>query len=400
MRPRFAALPGPPRWMDAERRVRKRPAMTAQRILTTHTGSLPRPADLIELLEAQALGKEVDVDLLERRIAEEVKAVVRRQAGCGIDIVNDGETSKHNYTAYIKDRLSGFTRNGIPRVTAALEEGDFPEYAARRLAAQAPIIVPICEGPIEYVGLGLVERDIRNLRAALEGLEVAGAFMSAASPGVVARFIENRYYPNHEAYVFAIAEAMKTEYDAIHRAGFILQVDCPDLTGNRDIKGMARGTDYFQIHLEALNRAVRDIPPDAMRMHLCWGNYEGPHHLDTPLRTIVERVFAARPQTISLEAANPRHGHEWTVFRDIPLPPGRAVIPGVLDTTTNFVEHPDYVALRLEQFASVVGRERVTAGTDCGFATSARSSTVDPKVAWAKLASMVEGARIASSHLW
>jgi 5-methyltetrahydropteroyltriglutamate--homocysteine methyltransferase len=374
--------------------------MSAQRILTTHTGSLPRPADLIDLLEAYALGKEVDAKLLERRIAEEVRAIVRRQADCGIDIVNDGETSKHNYSAYVKDRLSGFTRNGAPRTIAALEAADFPEYAARRLAAQAAIIVPVCEGPIAYVGHDLVERDCRNLRAALEGVDVAGAFMSAASPGVVARFIENRHYPSHEAYVFAIADAMKTEYDAIHRAGLILQVDCPDLTGNRDIPGMVRGADYFQIHLEALNHAVRDIPPAAMRMHLCWGNYEGPHHLDTPLRNIVERVFAARPQTISLEAANPRHGHEWTVFRDIPLPAGRAVIPGVLDTTTNFVEHPDYVALRIEQFASVVGRERVTAGTDCGFATSARSSTVDPTVAWAKLRAMVEGARIASSHLW
>jgi 5-methyltetrahydropteroyltriglutamate--homocysteine methyltransferase len=372
----------------------------SDRILTTHTGSLPRPPDLIDLLEAHALGQDVDAELLERRIAEEVTAIVRRQHACGIDIVNDGETSKHNYSAYVKDRLSGFTRDGKPRTISALEEQDYPEYAARRLAAQASIIVPVCEGPIAYVGQALLERDCRNLRAALAGVDVAGAFMSAASPGVVARFIENRYYPSHEAYVFAIAEAMKTEYDAIHRAGFILQVDCPDLTGNRDIPGMVRGADYFQIHLDALNHALRDIPPEAMRMHLCWGNYEGPHHLDTPLRNIIERVFAARPATISIEAANPRHGHEWTVFRDIPLPAGRAVIPGVLDTTTNFIEHPEYVALRIEQFASVVGRERVTAGTDCGFATSARSSTVDPRVAWGKLAAMVEGARIASQRLY
>jgi 5-methyltetrahydropteroyltriglutamate--homocysteine methyltransferase len=369
-------------------------------ILTTHTGSLPRPADVVELLEAQALGNAYDAALLERRVAEEVGVVVRKQADCGIDIVNDGETSKFSYSAYVKERLSGFTRSGKPREGTPLEAQDFPEFAKRRNARSQNILVPVCEGPVTYTGMAAVERDCRNLRAALAGVNVAGAFMSAASPGVIARFIPNKHYPSHEAYVFALADAMKTEYDAIHAAGFTLQVDCPELTGNRDIPGMVRGTDYLQLHLDALNRALRDIPPEAMRIHLCWGNYEGPHHLDTPLRNILERIYAARPAAISVEGANPRHGHEWTVFRDIPLPAGRTVIPGVLDTTTNFIEHPEYVALRLEQYASVVGKERVIAGTDCGFATFATMTAVDPDVAWAKLRAMVEGAQLASRKLW
>ena len=374
--------------------------MAATRILTTHTGSLPRPADLIPLLEAQARGDEVDDALLERRIAEEVVAIVQRQAACGIDIVNDGEMGKFSYNSYVKDRLTGFTRTGTPRNVVPAGSADYPEYFQRAVAGRATFLVPVCEGPIAYDGHDALERDCVNLRNAVAGVNVAGAFLSAASPGVIARFIENRHYPNHEAYLFALADAMKTEYDAIYQAGFLLQIDCPDMTGNRDIPGMAPGTDYLQLHIDALNHAVRDIPPESMRMHLCWGNYEGPHHLDTPLRDLLRRVLAARPAALVIEGANPRHGHEWTVFREIPLPPDRTIVTGVLDTTTNFIEHPDYIALRLEQLASVIGRERVTAGTDCGFSTLASHSLVDPKIAWGKLAAMVEGARIASTRLW
>jgi 5-methyltetrahydropteroyltriglutamate--homocysteine methyltransferase len=372
----------------------------ATRILTTHTGSLPRPADITELLTAQARGDDVDLARLERRIAEGVTEVVRKQGACGIDIVNDGETGKFSYSGYVKERLTGFSRTGTPRAMVPADMADFPAYGERMRRELSGVVMPVCEGPIAYAGLDAVQRDCDNLRAALKGVDAAGAFLSAASPGVIARFIENRHYPNYETYLEALAEAMKMEYDAIHRAGFVLQVDCPELTGNRDIPGLAPGTDVLQLHIDVLNAALRDIPPAAMRIHLCWGNYEGPHHLDTPLRNIVERIFGARPAAISVEASNPRHGHEWRVFEDIPLPAGRTVIPGVLDTTTNFIEHPELVAQRIEKYASVVGRERVMAGTDCGFATFATMSVVDPDIAWAKLGAMVEGARLASRTLW
>lgn len=369
------------------------------RILTTHTGSLPRPDDLVEMLEARAVGNPVDARVLERRVAEEVRNVVRRQVEAGIDIVNDGETGKYSYAAYVKERLSGFSRTSSPRHIARSEEIDFPNFARRR--AEAPVLmVPTCEGPIAYVGQAAVQADCENLRRALQGATVEGAFLSAASPGVIARFIPNTFYPDHRAYVLALADAMKVEYDLIHQAGFTLQIDCPDLTGNRDVPGMPPGTDYMGLHLEALNRAVRDIPPQAMRMHLCWGNYAGPHNRDTPLRNIIERIYTARPAAISLEGANPRHGHEWVVFREFPLPPERRVIPGMLDSTTTFIEHPELVAQRIENYASVVGRERVTAGVDCGFSTFATKVDVDPDIVWAKLASLAEGAHIASRVLW
>jgi 5-methyltetrahydropteroyltriglutamate--homocysteine methyltransferase len=370
------------------------------RILTTHTGSLPRPADIMEMLTAQARGDKVDDARLQRRITEGVAEVVRKQVACGIDVVNDGETGKFSYSGYVKERLSGFSRTGTPRAMVPADMADFPAFAKRKAETLSGVLMPVCEGPIAYTGLDAAQRDFDNMRAALKDVKVEGAFFSAASPGVIARFIENRHYPSHQTYLMALADAMKTEYDAIHKAGFTLQVDCPELTGKRDIPGLAPGTDVLQMHLDALNHALRDIPPEAMRIHLCWGNYEGPHHTDIPLRDIIEAILTARPAAISVEASNPRHAHEWKVFKDIPLPAGRSVIPGVLDTTTNFIEHPELVAQRIEQYASVVGRERVMAGTDCGFATFATMSVVDPDIAWAKLASAAEGARIASRALW
>ena len=371
----------------------------SNRILTTHTGSLPRPPDLVGTLEARARGDAVDNAALERRVTEEVRNVVRRQADCGIDIVNDGETGKYSYAGYVKERLTGFSQTGKPREMNSPDAVEFPGFAKRRLERVA-LLLPVCDGPITYIGQDAVQRDCDNLQRALAGVKVEGAFLTAASPGVVARFIANTYYPDHASYLVALSNAMKVEYDLIHQAGFLLQVDCPDLTGNRDIPGMPAGTNYMGMHLDALNRALRDIPPEALRIHLCWGNYEGPHHRDTPLRNIIERVYTARPAAISVEGANPRHGHEWKVFREFPLPAGRAVIPGVLDTTTNFIEHPELVAQRIEQYASVVGRDRVIAGTDCGFATFATRSEIDPDIAWAKLKSMVEGAHLASQALW
>jgi 5-methyltetrahydropteroyltriglutamate--homocysteine methyltransferase len=223
--------------------------------------------------------------------------------------------------------------------------------------------------------------------------------MTAASPGVISFFLENQYYPTHEAYLYALADAMKEEYDAIYQAGFLLQLDCPDLALGRS-RGEREKTDSRILHIKALNHAVRDIPPDRLRLHLCWGNYEGPHHRDIPLQSVIHDVLEARPAGLSFEGANPRHEHEWKVFEQVKLPEGKVVIPGVLDSTTNFIEHPELVAQRIERYASVVGRENVIAGTDCGFATFAGSLLVDPGITWAKLASMVEGAQIASARLW
>jgi 5-methyltetrahydropteroyltriglutamate--homocysteine methyltransferase len=263
--------------------------------------------------------------------------------------------------------------------------------------------MPACDGPISYRDTGAVRADVDALRAALDGVAVEDAFLSAASPGVVAFFLADRHYGDHEAYLFAIADAMKVEYDEIHRGGLVLQLDCPDLAVTRHRIGAETVDDFrrfVRLHVEAINHATRDIPAEAMRMHVCWGNYEGPHHHDVPLRDILDVVLEARPAAISFEAANPRHAHEWTVFEDVALPDGKVLIPGVLDTTTNYIEHPELVAQRIVRYARLVGRESVIAGTDCGFASFAGSSAVDPAIVWAKLGAMAEGAAIASRELW
>ncbi len=373
---------------------------STERILTTHTGSLPRPADLQEMLLKQERGEAVDQEAFEARVREAVYEVVRKQVACGIDVVNDGEMSKISYSTYVKERLTGFEGSEHLKFQLAADLVDFPEYAQRLFTDLADVVVPACVGPITYTGMAQAERDCANLKAALQGVDVTEAFMTAASPGVISRFLPNHYYPSHEAYLFALADAMKIEYDAIYQAGFILQLDCPDLTGNRDIPGAAKGTGYIAMHVDALNYAVRDIPADRMRLHLCWGNYEGPHHKDAPLRSLIKTVLQAKPVGLSFEAANPRHEHEWKVFEDVKLPEGKVLIPGVLDSTTNFIEHPELVAQRIERFAALVGRENVIAGTDCGFATFAGMHTVDPRITWAKLQAMAEGAQIATSELW
>jgi 5-methyltetrahydropteroyltriglutamate--homocysteine methyltransferase len=261
---------------------------------------------------------------------------------------------------------------------------------------------PACVGPVSYRDLDAVRTDIANLKAALESAAVDGAFMSAASPGVITLFLENQHYPSHEAYLFALADAMKSEYDEIHRAGIVLQLDCPDLAASRHSYG--ESLEEFRrraaLHIEALNHATRDIPPGAMRLHLCWGNYEGPHNHDVALRDIIDLAVNARPAALSFEAANPRHAHEWTVFEDVKLPDGKVLVPGVLDSTTNYVEHPELVAQRLVRYAELVGRDNVIAGSDCGFATFATTLRVHPTVTWAKLRAMADGARIASERLW
>jgi 5-methyltetrahydropteroyltriglutamate--homocysteine methyltransferase len=289
-------------------------------------------------------------------------------------------------------------------VPARADWADFPEAAARA-ERRSTVSRPACNGPIEWKDRTAVQKDVANLRAATDAAPPTEAFMTAASPGVIAHFLSNHHYPSREAYLARLVDVMKEEYDAIHRAGFVLQVDCPDLAMGRHLAfpdvSNAEFVKIAEANVEALNHALRDIPADRMRLHLCWGNYEGPHHRDIPLREILSVALKARPQALSFEGANPRHEHEWVVFREVRLPDDRVIIPGVLDSTTNFVEHPELVAQRLVRYAEVVGRERVMAGTDCGFATFARSvNQVEPEIAWAKLRSMAEGARLASRQLW
>ena len=380
---------------------------STERILTTHTGSLPRPDDLADMLFARESGDLVDRAALEMRVRSAVAEVVRKQAEVGVDVVNDGEMGKIGYSTYVKDRLSGFGDEATKRASlTAADMADFPEFTQRAFLGRKapPMKRPSCNGPIAYRDRKELERDLGNFKAALAGATVSEGFLSAASPGVIAQFLGNTYYPTHEAYIAALADAMKVEYDAIHRAGFLLQVDCPDLAMSRHIQFAGASTAEFrkvaELHVEALNHALRDIPPERVRLHLCWGNYEGPHHRDVELRDIIDIVLKARPMAISYEAFNPRHEHEFQVFRDVKLPTGKLLIPGVIDSTTNFIEHPGVVAMRIRNLANVVGRENVIAGTDCGFATFAGFSRVVPSITWAKFRAMSDGARLASRELW
>jgi 5-methyltetrahydropteroyltriglutamate--homocysteine methyltransferase len=377
---------------------------STRRFLTTHTGSLPRPDDLIRMMFAKEDGVPVDPAALAARIRSAVAEVVGRQAGAGIDIVNDGEFSKPSYATYVKDRLSGFEGTSQPLQYQDLV--DFPGMARRVFGdpGRARRRTPACTGPIAVRDARATHVDVDNLKAALGPGRAADTFLTAASPGVVSLFFRNDYYPTHEAYLFAIADAMRQEYEAVARAGFVLQVDCPDLAMGRHIQFAGVSLDEFRkmarVHVEALNHALATIAPDQVRLHLCWGNYEGPHHYDVPLADIIDIVLAARPSGISFEAANPRHAHEWTLFERVKLPAGKLIIPGVLDSTTNFIEHPELVAERIGRYARLVGRENVIAGTDCGFGTWVGQAAVDPDVVWAKLASLAEGARLASRALW
>src|SRR5213594_4022056 len=372
------------------------------RILTTHTGSLPRPWDLIATLEALDAGTTPDPEAFDTRVRHAVAEALRKQVAAGVDIVNDGEQGKVGYSTYIRHRLTGF--GGQAAVPTRADWADFPEAAAKS-ERRSTIMRPSCNGPIEWKDRTAVQKDVANLTAAVSSAQPTEAFMTAASPGVIAHFLKNEHYPSREAYLARLVDVMKDEYDAIHRAGFILQVDCPDLAMGRHLAFPdLSNADFLKIaaaNVEALNHALRDIPPDRMRLHLCWGNYEGPHHRDIPLKEILPIALKARPQALSFEGANPRHEHEWIVFKDVKLPDDRLIIPGVLDSTTNFIEHPELVAQRLIRYAEIVGRERVLAGTDCGFATFARSvNQVEPEIAWAKFKSMAEGAKLASRQLW
>jgi 5-methyltetrahydropteroyltriglutamate--homocysteine methyltransferase len=374
------------------------------RFLTTHTGSLPRPDDLIRMMFAKEEGVPVDAAALAARVRSAVAEVVGKQAQAGIDIVDDGELSKPSYATYIKDRLDGFGGTSQPLQYQDLV--DFPGMARRVFGdpGRARRKTPACTGPISIRDARAASADAENLKLALGSVKVEEAFLTAASPGVVGLFFRNEHYPSHEAYLFAIAEAMKHEYEVVAKAGFVLQVDCPDLAMGRHIQYAALSVDEFKkqarLHIEALNHALANVPPEQARVHLCWGNYEGPHHYDVPLADIIDVVFTARPQGISFEAANPRHGHEWKLFERVKLPAGKVIIPGVIDSTTNFIEHPELVAERIGRYARLVGRENVIAGTDCGFGTWVGQAAVDPEIVWAKLASLAAGARLASREFW
>lgn len=377
---------------------------STERILTTHVGSLPRSKAVVELLYEKENGEPFDPSEFDAVMAAAVDEVVARQVEIGIDVVSDGETSKIGYATYIKDRLSGFAGH-YPR-PPHLDLAPHPQFreAMSRMIGVQTFQRAACVGPIELVDRSALQKELANLRAAVGKHGASEAFVNAASPGVVSSFQSNRYYPSHEAYVDAIAAAMQPEYEAIVEAGFILQLDCPDLamarhTGFQEL-GEAEFLERAAYQVEALNRAVANIPAESMRMHVCWGNYEGPHDHDIDLAKILGIVLRAKPAGILFEAANPRHRHEWTVWRDAVLPEDKILIPGCIDSTYNYVEHPELVAQQICQFAEIVGRERVIAGTDCGFGTFAGLWRVDPTIAYKKLGSLVAGAALATRRLW
>ena len=376
---------------------------STSRILTTHTGSLPRSRALQELLRLRDERHAYDQHAFAESVRAAVTEVVQQQIASGLDVINDGEQGRSQYAAYVKERLTGFAGERLIRARPRLGDADFPDYVATHQSSTS-IPQPACTGPIAWRDKDAIQQDIANLKAAVGGRQVEEVFMTAASPGVIANFLPNEYYPTEEAYLYALAAVMKEDYQAIVQAGLLLQVDCPDLAMTRVTQFAHLTVDEFKdvvaLHVEVLNAALDSLPPERMRLHLCWGNYEGPHHYDVPLAEILPLVLKARPAGLSFEGANPRHAHEWKVWQEIRLPDDKVIIPGVLDSTTNFIEHPELVAERVVRYAEVVGRERVIAGTDCGFGTSAWGRKVDSKIAWAKLQSLVEGARLASASLW
>jgi 5-methyltetrahydropteroyltriglutamate--homocysteine methyltransferase len=378
---------------------------STERIMTTHVGSLPRPQDVVDALFTQDRGETYDQAAFDSTMRRAVDEAVAQQRVAGIDVVSDGEMSKISYATYIRHRLSGFTIGEAPRATPK-DLDDYPSFKDRlsRLGATPKYHRPICTGPVVTKDLSSLQADIANLRAAAERQGVQEAFMNAASPGVIAVFQPNEYYPTHEAYLFALAEAMRPEYEAIVEAGLLLQIDSPDLAMGRHIRFRDDDESTFlanaRLQVEALNHALRNVPADRVRMHVCWGNYEGPHHYDIPLRAIVDVVLTAKPMALLIEGANPRHAHEWAVWREVRLPEDKVLVPGVIDSVSNFVEHPELVAERICRMAELVGRERVIAGTDCGFGTFAGFGAVHPEIAYAKLRSLAEGATLATRQLW
>ena len=373
------------------------------RIQATHVGSLPRSQAVVDFLFAKERGETIDESAFDACMADAVSETVRRQVGAGIDIVSDGETSKISYATYVSERYTGFAGDSPRQAPADLKM--FPGYLDRiaRSGGTPKYARPECVGEVRAKDHAALDKDIANLLAAMREHGVARGFMNAASPGVIALFQPNRYYPSREAYLGALAEAMREEYERIVAAGLDLQVDCPDLGLARHMQFTDLSDDEFvaavAANVEALNHALRNVDPGRVRVHICWGNYEGPHLCDIGMDKVFPTLMSVRAGYVLFEASNPRHGHEWTVFRDrrSEIPDDRILVPGVVDTTTNFVEHPELVAHRIESFVNIVGADRVIAGSDCGFGTFAGFGAVDPDIAYEKLRSISEGARIAAS---
>jgi 5-methyltetrahydropteroyltriglutamate--homocysteine methyltransferase len=379
--------------------------LSTHRILTTHAGSLTRPDDLLEMIEAREAGRPFDERAFAERVRSEVAEVVGRQVDAGIDSISDGEEGKPGFFTYIDERLSGFEYRDQapsgPQRPRFADMADFPEYAD---IGPPPMRRPVCVGPITYTGRALVQTDIDNFKAALEGVSVEEAFLPAAAPGMVSAERPNEYYKSREEMLYATAEALREEYRAIIDAGFVLQLDAPDvpMSWPRRMHEWSKEQYLKDVDLlvDVTNHSLQGIAPEMVRFHVCWGNYEAPHHYDIEVREIAPALVKLRCGAIYVEAANPRHEHEWSVWRDVKLPDGMALIAGVIDTKTNIVEHPELVAERIERFAGVVGRENVIAGTDCGFGTMANRRRVFPSVQWAKLKTLSEGAALASRRLW
>jgi len=377
---------------------------STERTLTTHVGSLPRPKKVADLIFAKEREEQYDAADFDETIAAGVKEAVARQVEAGIDVVSDGEMSKISYATYIKERISGF--GGDAQRSPPKDLLDYPSFLEKlaNTGSTPAYKRPKCIGEILPINSAPLQKDLGNFHDALASVAVEEAFMNAASPGVIALFQPNEYYSNHLDYLEALAEAMRVEYEGIVAAGFLLQLDSPDLGLGRHMLFADKPDEDYQrlagIHVEVLNHALRNIPADRVRMHVCWGNYEGPHHHDAPMSLVLPVALRANVGALLFEASNPRHAHEWSTFRDADLPDDLILIPGVIDSTTNFVEHPELVAERICRFAQIVGRERVIAGSDCGFATFAGFGAVDGEIAYAKLASMADGARIASDRLW
>ena len=375
-----------------------------ERILTTHTGSLPRPADLVEMIQARENGETSDDASFNLRVKAAVAETVARQIEAGIDVVSDGEMGKPSFASYVKNRIAGFDgQNPEPRIFT--DRAEFPEWNARSSPISAVLSVrPMCTGPLAWTDKAAVQIDIDNFQAALEGADHEDAFIPSASLGIISEIMHNRYYPSEKAYLYALADVMKEEYQAIAQAGLVLQIDAPDAAMGRHsqfgFQTLAEFRSALAQRIEALNHALEGIPQEKIRFHLCWGNYEGPHHHDVPLREIVDLVLQVNAGAYSVEAATPRHEHEWRVWEQVKLPDGKVLIPGVIDSTTHFVEHPELVAQRIVRVARLVGKENVIAGTDCGFSTSAGVPRVDQAVMWAKFRTLAEGAKLATRELW
>ena len=375
------------------------------RILTTHAGALPQPPDLKEMHNAQMAGKSVDHEAFAKRVTVAVADIVKKQIACGLDIINDGEVGKSNFSRYARDRLSGFVEREVkasdqPSTIYARDLTEFSDYFEARTYHRGDNIKRVfCNAPLKYIGHESLTAEIADFKSGLQGQKYEEAFLPAVAPGTIEHWMKNDYYPNDETYLVAIADAMHDEYKAIVDAGFLLQIDDPDLPDGWQFMSkmtVAEYRKYAELRVDALNHGLRDIPPDRIRFHTCWGSYHGPHKYDIALRDIIDIILKVKANTISIEAANPRHEHEWRVWEEVKFPAGKVLVPGVVGHATDIVEHPQAIADRLVRYGKIVGRENVMGGTDCGLGPRVG----DPQIAWAKFEAMAEGARIASKELW